>query len=177
MPTNLRVQFLGSSGPARQEALRAAAIMADGLALMGRPRSLHDATVLSDAAWDCPNVSVALEPATLGLLAVAPFHGLVVDTGRPACVIQERLNASAAVVAVDASGIAGEEGTDAVAALLGAMGRLMPCLNLERLSEALWGAYDRGFGYGARAAVRAFDLGYRQAYVATPSAAGPFGRR
>lgn len=171
MPANLRLEFRGSGALGQQEAARSAAIVARALSRMGRPAVLHDTVVVCNGLWDCSDVTVALDEAALANHSLPPAQGLVINSARPARVIQANVAAPSAVVAIDASGIACEEGTDAPAALLGALMRLLPCLNADMLAEALWAEYDRGFGYMARAAVRAFDLGCRQALVATPSTA------
>jgi pyruvate ferredoxin oxidoreductase gamma subunit len=71
------------------------------------------------------------------------------------------------VAAVDAEGIAGEEGCDPEVALLGGLARLMPFVDPDALCAAIWNAYDTGFAYQARAAMRTFDVAYRQAQLAT----------
>lgn len=171
MPANLRLEFLGSGATGQSEAAQAAAVVARALTRMGRPARLNGTVVLCDGLWDCSDVTVALDEASLSGRTVPPCHGLVVNSARPARVIQSGVPAPSAVAAVDASGIAAEEGTDTPAALLGALVRLLPCLDPGVLAESLWAEYDRGFGYVARAAVRAFDLGSRQALVASPSTA------
>jgi pyruvate ferredoxin oxidoreductase gamma subunit len=77
----------------------------------------------------------------------------------------------ATLVAVDAQGIAADEGAAPTPALLGGVARLLPFLDPDVLGATIWTAYDHGLPYAARAALRAFDLGYSQAERAlrTPS--------
>jgi hypothetical protein len=140
-----------------------AAILADSLTRLGYPCHTSSGTVVvetPEAPW---SIHVVLDDAHLE--AAADASVVVVASARPAAALQKRL-VRPAVATVDADGLAEQEGTDPVVAVLGAAARLLPFLDYDALAASIWTAYDRGFGYEARAALKVFDLGYKQAQVA-----------
>jgi hypothetical protein len=141
-----------------------AAIIADSLCRQGYPcRTVNDGIVVVDTP-DAPlSIHVVMDDTLID--AARSASAVVVASARPARTLQNHL-VRPAVAAVDAEGLAEQEGADPIVAVLGAAARLLPILNYESLAASVWAAYDRGFGYEARAALRAFDLGYKQAQVA-----------
>jgi hypothetical protein len=153
----------------------AAAILQDGLARQGYACRTEANTVVIElpaepdaspaAVLVVPDQSMLAEPGVLTRLDAN--QAVVVGSARPARTLAGELGPFAAgVAAVDAAGIAEEEGADTLVALLGGIARVAPFIDQEALCAAVWAAYDRGFGYMARSAMRAFDLGYRQTQVA-----------
>lgn len=95
-------------------------------------------------------------------------RAVVVDSAKPPRVLLQRVERRPrCLAAVDATGIAQDEGTDPVVPLLGAAAIALPELDTDALCSAIWGHYDSHFGYAARSALRAFDLGLRQATLVT----------
>lgn len=165
------------AGPALAAGLRrAAAILSESLSRQGFDCHREANTVVIDLL-NAPEgaveaVLVVPDPDLLARTDVRQQLGtgqaLVVGTARPARKVWQQLDQSpAGVVAVDAAGIAEEEGCDPEVALLGGLARLMPFVDPEALCASVWNAYDTGFAYLARAAMRTFDVGYRQAQLAT----------
>jgi hypothetical protein len=88
---------------------------------------------------------------------------VVICSARPVQTLRHELGRyTAAIATVDAEGIGDDEGASPVIALLGGAARMLPFIDAEQLGIAIWMKYDRSFPYAARAAVRAFDLGYAQ---------------
>jgi hypothetical protein len=153
----------------------AAAILSDGLARQGYACRTEANTVvieLPTESADLPDsVLVVPDPATLAQpdlrRRLDRHNAVVVASARPARTLRQELaDIPARVAAVDADGIAEAEGADTLVALLGGIARLVPFIDHEALCAAVWTAYDRGFGYTARSAMRTFDLSYRQTQVA-----------
>lgn len=151
------------------DARLAASILAQGLRQQGRHPELGSQSVTFETATPCPPQVLVLlsedllhEPVILS--AVDGDTVVVLCSARPAHDIAEELGRPAARVAcVDGEGIAAEQGTDQVIALLGGAARMVPDICLECLTASVWSAYDDQFAYGARAAARALDLGYNLA--------------
>lgn len=148
------------------EARQAATILAGALMAQGRQPALNgqSLTFASQNAGPAQilvllHEDLLLEPVIMN--AVDSETAVVLCSARPAQMVLAEMGRPAARLAtVDADGIADEEGTDRVVALLGGAARMVPEICLERLTASVWNAYDRQFGYGARAAARALDLGY-----------------
>lgn len=95
-------------------------------------------------------------------------RAVVVDSAKPPGVLLQRVEwRPCCLVAVDATGIAQDEGTDTVVPLLGGVARAVPEMDTDALCGTIWSHYDSHFAYAARSALRAFDLGLRQAAMAT----------
>lgn len=149
----------------------AAAILADSLRRQECRARLEGTMVTVPAGQSRPqdpfDVFILLDEVLLSdpqvLSRLHARSALVVCSARPARMLRQRLGRDTAGVAtVDASGIATDEGTDPVAAVLGAAARLVSFIDPEALSAAVWTSFDHGFPYAAKAATRAFDLGYMQ---------------
>jgi hypothetical protein len=148
------------------EARQAAAILAGALMAQGRHPELTAQSVTFTTTTPSPAQVLILlhedllqEPVILD--AVDSETVVVLCSARPAeTVLCEMGRPAARLATVDAEGIADEEGTDQIVALLGGAARMVPEICLEMLTASVWNAYDRHFGYGARAATRALDLGY-----------------
>lgn len=144
----------------------AASILAHGLRTQGRHPEQSSQSVTFEATNPSPPQVLVLlseellhEPVILN--AVDSETVVVLCSARSPHDVAEELGRPAARLAcVDAEGIAAEQGTDQVIALLGGAARLVPEICLECLTESVWSAYDSQFAYGARAATRALDLGY-----------------
>ncbi len=151
------------------EAHLAASILADCLARQGYACTCTEEAVTVPSPDDVDEQCFLLMEESLIDQPIVRAHldqdsTVVVCSARPARYLLERLNGRpAGLVAVDASGIAFEQGTDPVTALLGGAARAASWIDPDVLSAAIWASYDREFAYGARAALRAFDQGYVQA--------------
>jgi hypothetical protein len=148
------------------EARQATTILASALMAQGRhPQQDAQSVTFTTNNPGPAQVLVLLDEALLHepviLNAVDSDTAVVLCSARPAKVVLDEMGRPAARLAtVDAEGIADEEGTDPVIALLGGAARMVPEICIERLTASVWNAYDRDFAYGARAAARALDLGY-----------------
>jgi hypothetical protein len=148
------------------DAKLAAGMLAGALAVQGHRPERSERCVTWEAAGEGPAQVLVLlsedllhEPVILS--AVDSQTTVVLCSARPAEAVSIELGRPTAKLAtVDAEGIASGEGTDLVVALLGGAARVVPEINLESLTQAVWHAYDRTFAYEARAAMRALDLGY-----------------
>lgn len=148
------------------DARLAASILAQSLRTQGRHPEHSSQSVTFETTTPCPPQVLVLlseellhEPVILN--AVDSETAVVLCSARPAHDIAGELGRPAARVAcVDGEGIAAEQGTDQVIALLGGAARLVPEICLECLTASVWSVYDDQFAYGARAAARALDLGY-----------------
>ncbi|HLO01821.1 MAG TPA: hypothetical protein VK191_01775 [Symbiobacteriaceae bacterium] len=148
------------------DARLAASILAQSLRTQGRhPEHSSQSVTFQTTNASPPQVLVLLsedllhEPVILNavdsetavvLCSARSPHDVAGELGRPA----------ARVSCVDGEGIAAEQGTDQVIALLGGAARMVPDICIECLTASVWSAYDSQFAYGARAAARALDLGY-----------------
>lgn len=163
--------FCFMDGTNSQEGRSAAAIWARCLSRQGVACTLAEQTV---TAYGLPETDEGPNEIFIlldeGLMEQRELEGrlhgqsaVVVPSARPAGVLRQRLGETAAIVAVDATGIALDEGADLISALLGGAARAVPWVDPDVLCAAIWCHYDRDFAYTARAAIRAFDLGYAQA--------------
>jgi Pyruvate/2-oxoacid:ferredoxin oxidoreductase gamma subunit len=171
----VRFHFLASDGTNlgnTADARLAATILANCLSRQGYRGQAAGNTVLATlpdhSEQDPGQVFVVLNEAALpSLEQIEPVDrrsAIIVCSARPARVLQKQLGRLfAGVVTVDAEGIAEEEGSDPVLAMLGGAARMVSFIDLDALSAAIWSAYDRELPYAARAAVRTLDLGYMQA--------------
>lgn len=170
--------FIGAGGSIRhagEDAHLAAAILANCLSRQGYRSAALGHTVQVEAPSrrdsESEQIYVMLDEQPMSdadlLKQIDRTTTVVIGSARPARILRHELGRFAAGIAsVDASGIAMEEGSDPVAALLGGAARIVPFIDPDVLCAAIWSTFDREFGYGARAAMRAFDLGYMQAQQA-----------
>lgn len=170
--------FIGAGGSIQnpgEDAHLAAAILTNCLSRQGYASTAEEHMVRVEAPVrresDSEHIYVMLDEKPLAssdfLSQVDRSTTVVIGSARPARILRHELGRFAAGIAsVDASGIALEEGTDPVAALLGGAARVVPFIDPDVLCASIWSTFDREFGYGARAAMRAFDLGYMQAQQA-----------
>ncbi len=154
-----------------EEARLAAAILHNCLSRQGYPSTLDGnkvtATVPQRRESDPEEIYLLLDETLLDspeiLTHLDHRSAVVVCSARPAKVLRHQLGRmTAGVAAVDACGIAMEEGADEVTALLGGAARMLPFIDPDVLCASVWNTFDREFPYAARAAMRAFDLGYMQ---------------
>jgi hypothetical protein len=150
----MRIQFAGTV-----DAERAAAILAGALRRQGYVCTTRDAAVTVNT----PGPDSVL--ITLDETIASTADAVVVGSARPSCLLQDRLSPRAPLTAVNACDIAADEGADAIVPLLGGAARALPFIDADALGEAVWAEYDWGFGYGARAALKAFQQGYQQAHT------------
>jgi len=165
-------RFLFLDNSTGEAARQAASILADCLSRSGYDSACH-CDIVTIAGPEVPDETYILlldesmisHPVTRAHLNQRST--VVVCSARPARLLLEQLGARpAGLVAVDASGIAFDQGADPLIALLGGAARTAPWIDPDVLSAAIWASYDREFAYGARAALRAFDQGYIQAQQA-----------
>jgi hypothetical protein len=170
--------FLTSKGTANgctAEASKAAAILANCLSRQGcsgeTAENLVVANLPTERGDEPENVFVVLDDGALHSLGQFEQNGsrsaVIVCSARPAHMLQKELGGfNATITTVDAEGIAMDEGSDSMVAVLGGAARMVSCLDPEALFAAVWSTYDRGLPYAAQAAMRTFDLGYMQAQQA-----------
>jgi hypothetical protein len=158
-----------------EDACVAAAILANSLTRQGYEATAEGPIVTTYAPArresEPDNILVVLDEEALhdeGLLGRLDRNSaVIVCSARPARILRHELGRfTAGVAAVDGSGIAMEEGSDPVVALLGGAARMVPFIDPDVLCATVWNYYDRSFPYAARAAMRTFDLGYMQAQQA-----------
>jgi hypothetical protein len=166
--------FLCAGAPGNEQAELTAALLAAGLTRQGIRNGRGGervSAVVGPAGEPDQYIYILLDEVPFAspiLRASLDCHTrLVVNSARPARTLLDQVAASpAAVVAVDAEGLATEAGVDVPEALLGGLVLAAPWVDADALAAAIWDHNDRGFGYGARAAVRAFDRGVAQAQQA-----------
>lgn len=177
---DVRFHFIadGAENASKEEARLAAAILSDCLSRQGYSTASDDhtvsVTVPSLEEDEATQIFVVLEERLLThpdlLTRMDGSSAAVVCSARPASVLASELGRfTAGLASVDASGIAMEEGSDPVLAMLGAAARMVKFIDPEALCHSIWSTYDRTYAYAARAAVRVFDLGYMQAQQAMGS--------
>jgi hypothetical protein len=174
----VQFHFLTSKGTENgctAEARKATAILANCLSRQGCSGETTENSVVANLPTergDEPeHVFVVLDDGALHSLDQFEHNGgrnaVIVCSARPAHILQQQLSGiNATISTVDAEGIASEEGSDALIAVLGGAARMVSCIDPEALFAAVWSTYDRGLPYAAQAAMRTFDLGYMQAQQA-----------
>jgi hypothetical protein len=161
-------------GSANDEAQMAATILTHCLQRQGYRAGLTGTTVTVMAPaqrLDEPETILILldesqlaEPQVLN--QIDNKCAVVVCSARPARMLQHELGRfSAGITTVDATGIANDEGSDPVVAMLGAAARMVHFIDADRLGTAIFACYDRSLPYAALAAMRTFDMGYMQAQL------------
>lgn len=165
----------GAGSRGGEDTRLAAAILSDSLSRQGCRSAAQGGTVVVNAPVrrerEPEEVFVLLDESQLqntGLLErLDPKSAVLVCSARPARTLRHELGRSTSGVAtVDAHGIAVDEGADPVVAALGAAARLVSFIDADVLCASVWNTFDRVFPYAARAAMRAYDLGYVQAQAA-----------
>lgn len=157
-----------------EEACLAAAILSNCLTRQGCVSTAKENTVVVTAPNQRENdpdqIFIVLDESLLTPDLIERFDrhcAVVLCSARPARTVRLQLGRSpACVTTVDATGIAMDEGSDPVVAMLGGAARMLPFIDPDVLCASVWNNFDRDLPYAARAAMRTFDAGYIQAQQA-----------
>lgn len=171
--------FLATAAESEQtdakEACLAAAILSNCLRRQGYASVATENTLVTKAANrrenDPDQIFIVLDEALLtpALINQLDRHcAVVLCSARPARMVRLQLGRSTAcITTVDATGIAMDEGSDPMVAMLGGTARMLPFIDPDVLCASVWNNFDRVLPYAACAAMRTFDAGYIQAQHAT----------
>jgi hypothetical protein len=170
--------FIATAAETKQtdahEACLAAAILSNCLTRQGCVSTANGNTVVANALNrrenDPDQIFIVLDESSLTPDLVERFDqhcAVVLCSARPARTVHLQLGrAAACITTVDATGIAMDEGSDPVVAMLGGAARMLPFIDPDVLCASVWNNFDRDLPYAARAAMRTFDAGYIQAQQA-----------
>jgi hypothetical protein len=158
--------FLFTAASENQQAERGAALLAAGLARQGvscEQRHEQVTAALGPAEEPDQYVYIVMDEDLLEspvLRSLLDSHSrLVVNSRRPAEYLLGQVpSALISLVAVDADRAAADGG-DSEISLLGGLVHTAPGIDHRALGDAIWSQSDRGFGYTARAWVKAFNRG------------------